>query len=350
MSLPTWECGLKQCRKRTLHRYVGHSPRGSVDWNLKGVQSIPMVGVTPHVGVWIETLAFCDRQARHLSLPTWECGLKHYKAVENLVINESLPTWECGLKQVKERITEVQTMSLPTWECGLKPLKEGNYSNRSSHSPRGSVDWNWSVYLSAFRSAVTPHVGVWIETTIRAITTCLGSHSPRGSVDWNVFLYDKTRVGGRHSPRGSVDWNSTLQWNICPAVARHSPRESVDWNVRKGTQILMEESLPTWECGLKLNSLFGGNIVSNCFRCNPSATIVPLFLSNAATIFLSMMNSISFVLYSLLHTSVHSSSDRQPWLTLCFVVYDKGRIVWHRTQSIIIIFKTNKTPWLIIMS
>ena len=32
--------------------------------------------VTPCVGVWIEMVTVCKRQAVFLSLPAWECGLK----------------------------------------------------------------------------------------------------------------------------------------------------------------------------------------------------------------------------------------------------------------------------------
>ena len=32
--------------------------------------------VTPHVGVWIETDVFCEVKRVRVSLPMWECGLK----------------------------------------------------------------------------------------------------------------------------------------------------------------------------------------------------------------------------------------------------------------------------------
>ena len=77
---------------------------------------------------------------------------------------------------------------------------------------------------------VTPYAGVWIEIdigfTFEKITT---SHSLRGSVDWNTMriIYGWSMVG--HSLRGSVDWN---QNNLEPiqVLRRHSLRGSVDWN------------------------------------------------------------------------------------------------------------------------
>ena len=64
------------------------------------------------------------------------------------------------------------------------------------HSPRGSVDWNLQVRFSVKITSVTPHVGVWIETSIgSALEHYDDSHSPRGSVDWNrkddTILIDK---------------------------------------------------------------------------------------------------------------------------------------------------------------
>ena len=55
MSLPMWECGLKL-------------------WCTAA--QIEFAQVTPHVGVWIETLHRNDRGQGAESLPMWECGLK----------------------------------------------------------------------------------------------------------------------------------------------------------------------------------------------------------------------------------------------------------------------------------
>ena len=75
-------------------------------------------GVTPHVGVWIDTKDLCPIDLHVWSLPTWECGLK--------------------LKHCS-RLQKVM-QSLPTWECGLKHHEEYDNPLLGSHSPRGSVD------------------------------------------------------------------------------------------------------------------------------------------------------------------------------------------------------------------
>ena len=73
-----WECGLKRSRS---------DDRSSAE------------KVTPHVGVWIETII--------------DPG-------NNLNTNESLPMWECGLKPQQLHAKGAVIMSLPMWECGLK--------------------------------------------------------------------------------------------------------------------------------------------------------------------------------------------------------------------------------------
>ena len=51
--------------------------------------------------------------------------------------------WECGLKLKGIDAKNPERVSLPMWECGLKLTTLG----------------------IAGESLVTPHVGVWIETT-----------------------------------------------------------------------------------------------------------------------------------------------------------------------------------------
>ena len=56
-------------------------------------------------------------------------------------------------------------------------------------------------------------------------------HSPCGSVDWNFPLLKTIIIWICHSPCGSVDWNYFRCLVCCPQA----------------------ESLPMWECGLKLS-------------------------------------------------------------------------------------------------
>ena len=59
-----------------LYEEIGHSLRGSVDWNIKN-DKIPFITlVTPYAGVWIEISGAFELCTIAQSLPTRECGLK----------------------------------------------------------------------------------------------------------------------------------------------------------------------------------------------------------------------------------------------------------------------------------
>ena len=98
-SLPTRECGLKLLFNKAIKREekvtpyagvwieiihygylnyinIGHSLRGSVDWNIRWNVYLWKCKVTPYAGVWIEIFKECDVNVSTMSLPTRECGLK----------------------------------------------------------------------------------------------------------------------------------------------------------------------------------------------------------------------------------------------------------------------------------
>ena len=124
---------------------------------------LPMLSVTPFVGVWIE-ITESTRDIKSLaSLPSWECGLKSLLILRTLHTILSLPSWECGLKFPGWRCLCQSLLSLPSWECGLK-------FRALEDIVRGYE--------------VTPFVGVWIEILplFRRGSSFL-RHSLRGSVD-----------------------------------------------------------------------------------------------------------------------------------------------------------------------
>ena len=139
-----WECGLKLFSIRTMTAMwrhslcgsvdwncavstdpditIGHSLCGSVDWNHDPNPVTEPIGVTPYVGVWIETGILPGNYTRKLSLLMWECGLK-------------------------QRVQRY-------------PKEE-----KRRHSLCGSVDWNGRPNNCCPGFQVTPYVGVWIETS-----------------------------------------------------------------------------------------------------------------------------------------------------------------------------------------
>ena len=97
MSLPAWECGLKQsgqCKRKNVSR------------------------VTPRVGVWIETSIKDDDKSL-------------------LSVTPRVGVW---IETCSEARVQKHTWSLPAWECGLKLLRDVQENSLVSHSPRGSVD------------------------------------------------------------------------------------------------------------------------------------------------------------------------------------------------------------------
>ena len=186
--------------------------------------------------------------------------------------------WERGLKHQNVSYNLWQQKSLPMWECGLKLRSEWVGKITYRHSPCGSVDWNFISHYTYFVFIVTPHVGVWIETSYKVMKHNGTCHSPCGSVDWNNeklfaaerpevtprvgvwietecirFYIDKLSVTPRvgvwietsqcrqatktlpcHSPCGSVDWNRSF-WVRCQWWCCHSPCGSVDWNKAKSS-------------------------------------------------------------------------------------------------------------------
>ncbi len=189
LSLPMRECGLKQ------------------SFSFLTIQGKK---VTPHAGVWIETLFYYVSTCYNTSLPMRECGLKRIQTELLFPIKQSLPMRECGLKQMigKQMDTEI-----------------------ASHSPCGSVDWNiYSGFFSFMFSTVTPHAGVWIETIkLKAPCCSVCCHSPCGSVDWNTDVYPKDYFTIKSLPMRECGLKLVI----------------VLW------ASLMAPSLPMRECGLK---------------------------------------------------------------------------------------------------
>ena len=68
----------------------------------------------------------------------------------------SLPMWERGLKRNHHQVGDIRQRSLPMWERGLKRI-------------RGRV----------IRIRVAPHVGAWVETTMRQRAVLSSLVAPR---------------------------------------------------------------------------------------------------------------------------------------------------------------------------
>ena len=71
------------------------------------------------------------------------------------------------------------------WECGLKLINIKRVESANMVTPHVGVWIETTIVVDdLFHFAVTPHVGVWIETTLKpTYRSWKNSHSPCGSVD-----------------------------------------------------------------------------------------------------------------------------------------------------------------------
>ena len=118
-SHPSWVCGLKL----NLLILLQSSSRSHPSWvcGLKRFVASSYVyrpGVTPFVGVWIET-------------PFKPCLLRSFS---------SHPSWVCGLKQSSHGSVVSRRLSHPSWVCGLKHVVACALAAWLCHTLRGCVD------------------------------------------------------------------------------------------------------------------------------------------------------------------------------------------------------------------
>ena len=72
-----WECGLKPKTDEIAQIQLVTPHVGVWIETLRGHAWRWQHAVTPHVGVWLETSSEQHPQNTSESLPMWECGLKH---------------------------------------------------------------------------------------------------------------------------------------------------------------------------------------------------------------------------------------------------------------------------------
>ena len=171
-----------------MGRYVCHTLRGCVDWNffhndsiLWGVVSHPSwvcglkpsyiiemlkaTGVTPFVGVWIETyfakMSFIGDKCHTLrGCVDWNTASMKHGAVVRVTpfVGVWIETASIPLKSLVLKVTPfvgvwIETNTLLRWQKG-----------ETCHTLRGCVDWNSVIWNKYNKQKVTPFVGVWIET------------------------------------------------------------------------------------------------------------------------------------------------------------------------------------------
>ena len=99
-SHPAWVCGLKQRAVLLAAQAQGVTPCVGV-WieTLTEITNFCIIVVTPCVGVWIETYGYSHSYNPIESHPAWVCGLKLSIPYTGPMYQQSHPAWVCGLKQ-----------------------------------------------------------------------------------------------------------------------------------------------------------------------------------------------------------------------------------------------------------
>ena len=220
------EISLKTALQLQIFR---HSPCGSVDWNTFIGYFFCLNHVTPLAGVWIE-------------------------------INSR------NIKRTNSSVTPLAGVWIEIQVTGAAS------SYARSHSPCGSVDWNYGYKRRIMAEYVTPLAGVWIEienidsmvnrvyvTPLAGVWIEITSHYTIIGGDWSLPLREcglklvsahmGARTGG-HSPCGSVDWNEpevqkVLQKWVTPLAGVWIEIVEVFYSTQRS------KSLPLRECGLK---------------------------------------------------------------------------------------------------
>ena len=187
-------------------------------------------------------------------------------------------------------------LSHPVWVCGLKPDSASSTDVVRRHTLYGCVDWNWKSFSASSFCAVTPCMGVWIETSPRSpswqpctvtpcmgvwietrrwrqttwswrVTPCMGvwietewyylsssatsRHTLYGCVDWNFSVLHTKIAEMGHTLYGCVDWNKLSETEM-PKALRHTLYGCVDWNSTSSRwKTKQSRSHPVWVCGLK---------------------------------------------------------------------------------------------------
>ena len=186
LSHPVWVCGLKQETTGLKYDNYRHTLYGCVDWNLVQVLRIFPLCVTPCMGVWIETCSVIPL----LRLP---------------LVTPCMGVW---IETSQPFRSNWRWKSHPVWVCGLKQAWSAYQLSDRRHTLYGCVDWNWADARAPTMAAVTPCMGVWIET----FGQCQKNEGLRG-----------------HTLYGCVDWNDSIGWTPCTSESSH----------------------PVWVCGLK---------------------------------------------------------------------------------------------------
>ena len=161
------------------------------------------------MGVWIETLGFEIKIVMMSSHPVWVCGLKQKRWSfwwNPCGVTPCMGVWIETLLRLKLKKQILVTPCMGVWieTCIHRQVKLNIFVTPCMGV---WIETTWAVMLSK-PSDVTPCMGVWIETTLtRLPILSVFRHTLYGCVDWNIAIRAIVLAIYRHTLYGCVDWN-----------------------------------------------------------------------------------------------------------------------------------------------
>ena len=144
MSHPSWVCGLKL----VVLRCSGLA-----------------VGVTPFVGVWIETQQVRLSQKPLVGHTLRGCVDWNILSILMILVQRSHTLRGCVDWNLRDANNKCPAVCHTLRGCvDWNHIINAEEQQELCHTLRGCVDWNKSIREKAYEKAVTPFVGVWIET------------------------------------------------------------------------------------------------------------------------------------------------------------------------------------------
>ena len=141
-SHPVWVCGLKLVKMLVIFSVITSHPVWVCGLKLHLYEmKTKLKGVTPCMGVWIETDKNCNAKANMTSHPVWVCGLKHLEHISEQKESEVTPCMGVWIETSTGKVlTKELVRSHPVWVCGLKPMSTGVFVPIKCHTLYGCVD------------------------------------------------------------------------------------------------------------------------------------------------------------------------------------------------------------------
>ena len=163
------------------------------------------------MGVWIETIWLAKSTSLAKSHPVWVCGLKHKEDVNCTSPWTSHPVWVCGLKHLPVFQLRAEGLVTPCMGVWIETNIRAPPPNSPPVTPcmgvwiETKLPWCWFYWPN-----VTPCMGVWIETLHILLHYFQQLSHPVWVCGLKLNLELPSSSVYCHTLYGCVDWNLWL--------------------------------------------------------------------------------------------------------------------------------------------